>query len=67
MKSGELVLRILEAGADSDYEVSIAASDVGKVINGGLKLPITKNERVTVNITLSDSFDGALKVIAYEV
>ena len=65
--TGKLILRILEAGADNDYDVAIASSDAGIVENGGVIIDVNAGRRSTLNIELEEEFSGAVKVVAYEI
>lgn len=65
--TGQIAIEILEAGADSDYGVGIAASNQGVVKDGRVVVDVKANNRLTLNISLNDQFDGALKVVAHEV
>jgi hypothetical protein len=66
-KAGRIALSVLEAGADSDYEVGIQGSDQGTVANGKVILDTSANKRVAIEVTLTEDFSGALKVIAHEI
>ena len=57
----------MEAGADSDYDISIVATDVGTIKNGGVVLEVTAGKRCNLDVELSHDFSGAIKVAAYEV
>lgn len=65
--SGKICLSLLEAGADSDYEIAIINSDQGQVKEGKVYVDVLAKTRVTINLVLSNSFSGALKVVAHEV
>lgn len=67
VKSGKIVLNVKEAGADNDYDVSIAKSDHGTLAKGGVILDVIAGTRVSVDIELNQEFSGALKVIAHEI
>jgi len=61
----EIVL--YEAGADAEYEISVTKSSAGEIKNGKLRIKVKKGERQSFDIELNESFDGALKVVAYEI
>jgi hypothetical protein len=65
--SGKISLSVMEAGADSDYAVSIADSDKGLVADGKVVVDIVANSRLALEIGLTEEFKGALKVVAHEV
>ncbi|MBX3648304.1 MAG: hypothetical protein KF766_11620 [Rhodocyclaceae bacterium] len=66
-KSGKITLAVMEAGADTDYNIGIESSDVGSVEKGRVLLDVNANSRVTLNVSLTEEFSGALKVVAYEI
>lgn len=66
-KTGPISVGIFEAGADSDYDVPIIASDIGSVTKGKVTLNAVKNNRITLSVELNENFSGALKVVAHEV
>lgn len=66
-KGGQLSLSFLEAGADSDYDLAIASSSKGEVLNGKVLLNVDANKRVNLLVDLAESFSGALKVVAHEI
>lgn len=67
MVSGPIELSMFEVGADSDYQISVTACNKGSIKNGKIQLLVTKNERESVEITLSENFTGALKVAEHEI
>lgn len=66
-KSGKIALGVMEAGADADYSIGIESSDIGTVEKGKVLLDVKSNTRVTLNVSLSEEFSGALKVVAHEI
>jgi hypothetical protein len=67
VKSGKIAVHLKEAGADSDYDISIIRSDMGVITNGGIILDVEAGRRVLLDIELNQDFSGALKVVVYEV
>jgi hypothetical protein len=67
VSSGKIVLRVKEAGADSDYPVSISKSSTGDLGTGGVLLDVIAGTRVSIDIELNKNFSGALKVVAHEI
>ncbi len=65
--SGTISLRLMEAGADSDYETSIMKTSRGELDKGGAILDVTAESRFTLEIEMRQDFLGALKVVAHEV
>jgi len=66
-KSGMVSIGVMEAGADSDYDLAIASSDVGVVNKGRVQVSATKNNRITLTVGLNENFSGSLKVVAHEI
>ncbi len=66
-KTGRISLRVLEAGADADYAVGIQHADQGTIRRGALIMDVVLGTRKTVEVTLDQVFDGALKVVAHEI
>jgi hypothetical protein len=67
VKSGKIAVHLKEAGADSDYDISIIKSDKGDITNGGIILDVEAGRRVSLDIELNQDFSGALKAVVYEV
>jgi hypothetical protein len=67
VSSGKIVLHVKEAGADSDYPVSISKSSLGELGTGGVVLEVVAGARVSVDVELNQNFSGALKVVAHEI
>lgn len=65
--TGKLMLKVEEAGADSDFSVSILRSSLGAVKDHGVELEVNQGERVSLEIVMSESFVGAIKVVANEI
>jgi hypothetical protein len=67
IQSGNVSVHIKEAGADSDYDISIVKSNTGEIKNGGVLLDVIAGVRVVLEVELNQDFSGALKVVAYEI
>lgn len=65
--TGMVNISLFEAGADSDYELPIKEASIGEIKSGRLILEIEKGSRVMVDVVFKSVFNGALKVMAYEV
>jgi uncharacterized protein YaiE (UPF0345 family) len=65
--TGKVSIGVMEAGADSDYDIAIASSDIGSVTKGKVIVDATKNSRITLSVSLNENFSGALKVVAHEI
>jgi hypothetical protein len=65
--SGRIILHVKEAGADSDYDVSIVKAGQAALLKGGMILDVQAGTRVNVDIELNQEFSGALKVVAHEI
>ncbi len=67
VKSGEIALRLLQAGADTDYDVIVEKCDLGDVHNGRVVVEVEAGKRLSINVELNDKYYGAVKVLAYEI
>jgi len=65
--SGTVSVELKEAGADSDYPLAVRASNQGEVFDGKVRLDVKAGERVVIEVELSESFTGAVKVGAHEI
>lgn len=66
-KSGKIAVGIMEAGADSDYDLAITTTSIGTISHGRILVDAVKNNRVTLTIGFNEDFNGALKVLAHEI
>jgi len=67
LQSGMCAISLLEAGADSDYELAIKEASIGEIRQGRLIIEVEKGSRVMIDVGFRGVFDGALKVVAHEV
>jgi len=65
--SGNFVIELREAGADSDYPLSIKSAQSGSIKNGCVVLKVKAGHRVLLDVELAESFTGAVKVVAHEI
>lgn len=65
--TGQVALRVQEAGADQDFNVSITGSNIGKAKDGKVFLKVESGKRVAATVNLSKTVSGAIKVTAYEI
>ncbi len=65
--TGTILVCVYEAGADSDYELPIKECSQGDLRKGSLAIEVEAGKRTSVDIGFKASFDGALKVTAYEI
>lgn len=65
--TGQVALGVMEAGADSDYNILIMTSDKGTIKDGKVIVDVTANSRLTLEVSLNEEFTGALKVVAHEI
>ena len=66
-KTGVILLKVLQVGADAEYEVAIHTASAG-ILNGvGVVVEVIKGERVEIELSMKQEYLGALKVVAYEV
>ena len=66
-QSGIIIISLYEAGADSDYPLSIKECSIGEIKTGRVLVDVEKGERFSVDVVFKTAFDGALKVVAHEV
>ncbi len=66
-KTGVIQLKVLQVGADAEYEVAIHATSAGLLKGAGVVVEVTKGERVEIELGMQQEYLGALKVVAYEV
>ena len=66
-RSGKVALKVLEAGADTDYRVEVVKSSLGETKNGAIVLDVTAGSRCTLDVELKEAYAGAVKVVAYEI
>lgn len=66
-KTGMIQLKMLQVGADAEYEVAIHNTSVGLLKDAGVALEVTKGQRVEIEIAMKQEYLGALKVVAYEI
>ena len=64
IRAGE---NLLEVGADSEYHVAIKSSSAGDVQSGKISISAQKGVRLSLDVELGESFNGAMKVVAHEV
>ncbi len=67
VSNGKISIRLLEAGADTDYDVPIVKSDIGELHNGAVVLDVKAGARCGLTVELAEKFIGALKVMANEI
>ena len=65
--TGEIRLRFMGAGADTDHNISVVDSNEGLIKEGCVIMNVKANHRTTLNIKMDKNFDGSLKVLAYEI
>ena len=66
-KTGIIQLKLLQVGADVEYEVAIHNASTGVLKSAGVVVDVTKGERLEIEIGMKQEYLGALKVVAYEV
>lgn len=66
-KTGIIQLRLLQVGADAEYEVAIHTASTGVLKSAGVVVDVTKGKRLEIEIGMKQEYLGALKVVAYEV
>lgn len=66
-KTGMIQLKVLQVGADAEYEMAIHTTSIGSLKDSGVALEVKKGERVEVELGMKQEYLGALKVVAYEI
>lgn len=66
-KTGVIQLKVMQVGADAEYEVAIYTSSIGLLKDAGVVVEVTKGERVELELGMKQAYFGALKVVAYEI
>lgn len=64
---GQVDLCLFEVGADSDYAISVSKSSNGVLKNGRVQVDVARGVRQSIDVELSEDFEGALKVVAHEI
>lgn len=64
---GAIELTLFEVGADSDYAIAVNSASIGELHAGRLQLKVAKGVRQSIDVILSEEFEGALKVVAHEI
>ena len=60
-------ISLFEAGADSDYPVDIKMTSVGILKDGKIIINAEKDTRISLETELCNTFEGALKIMPYEI
>ena len=66
-KSGKISIRLMQAGADTDYDVFIKKSSSGNISNGCIEMNVVAGHRYRLNVVFYKDYLGAVKVVANEV
>ena len=66
-KTGIIQLKVLQVGADAEYEVAIHSASTGLLKGAGVVVEVIKGERVEIELGMKQEYLGALKVVAYEI
>ena len=65
-KTGVIQLKVLQVGADAEYEVAIHTASAGLLKDAGVVVEVTKGKRVEIELGMKQEYLGTLKVVAYE-
>lgn len=66
--TGKMEIVVYEAGADTDRQLGVARSSVGKVKSGVIRgINVKRGVRMALEIELDTAFGGAMKVAAHEI
>jgi hypothetical protein len=57
-------IRVHEVGSDFDEPFDVTGTSLGQVINGAIRLEVTKDKRTEITISLSRKIIGGLKLVA---
>ena len=66
-KSGVIQLKVLQVGADAEYEIAVHTASAGLLKGAGVVVEVIKGERVEIELGMKQEYLGALKVVAYEI
>ncbi len=66
-KTGKLRIKMLEAGADTDYPLPMESVSSGELSDGCVEIEVQKEQRVELDVEFIEDFNGAIKVVANEV
>ncbi|MDP3230382.1 MAG: hypothetical protein Q8N13_20755 [Acidovorax sp.] len=64
-KSGLVEISLFEVGADQDFQIEVKYANQGTIKDGKVRLHVKENVRETIDVKLSEEFNGALKVLAH--
>ena len=67
LKDANYEISLFEAGADSEYPISIKMTSPGVVKDGKIMIKAEKDSRISLEVELCDTFEGALKISSYEI
>jgi len=65
--TGEVRLRLMRAGADTDHNVDVIETSEGLIKGGCVIVNVKDGCRITLDVRMEKKFDGSIKVLAYEV
>ena len=65
--AGSFLVSISEMGADTNHDLVIATSSVGDVQDGKVLVRSLAADRIALEVTMTNAFLGAMKVVAHEV
>lgn len=66
-KTCRLQISLLLAGADSDFPTSVLSSDRGEIRDGKVILDVETGERVKLKLSITETSNYSIKVVANEV
>ena len=66
--SGKMRISVFEAGADLDRQLTVKRASSGAIEDGSVSgINVSGGQRLSIEIELSERFEGAMKVVGYEV
>ena len=63
---GRISLAVEAPGVNETVILPLSSADQGELQNGRLILSVTKGERMSLSVTLADSYDGPVEVVAVD-
>jgi hypothetical protein len=64
---GDIELTIAAAGLSGDIELAVAASSLGTTAKGRIRASVKSQERILLDVTFSEPFEGPIELAATSV
>jgi hypothetical protein len=65
--TGEVCLRLMRAGADTDHNIDVIESSGGLIKGGRIIVKVNDGCRITLDVKMERKFDGSIRIVAHEV